>query len=93
MERNDGGVYIGVFTYCVCEWGYLDVASNECIQLSWSGMCAAGQRVYTAQEHPREAEIILLHISLGDVLWLYFLQEGVMAGMWPQTFIGFSQQA
>ena len=38
MKRNGGHVYIGVFPYCVCEWGYLFVASNEHLQLSLNDM-------------------------------------------------------
>lgn len=34
MKGNGGHVYIGVFADSVCEWGYLFVAPNECLQLS-----------------------------------------------------------
>jgi hypothetical protein len=51
MERNGDGVCAGCL-HTVCEWGYLDVVSNEYTQQPLSGMCAAGQR-FPASAPPR----------------------------------------
>lgn len=59
MKRNDGHVYIRGFAHAVCEWGYLYVPSNKCLQLSLNDVHEAGWRVYTTQEDPVEAETIL----------------------------------